>query len=95
MKTTSNTRNSRTRSGTTALLATAFVLTVTSAYAQQNSRPSLDTDGDGYISESEYTGRVANRLGTFSEVDTDGDGKISKDELQARIKEKRAERDKQ
>ena len=94
MKTTSTVRNNVTGLATATVITAALLLAFSASNAQRESRPSLDADGDGYISEEEYVGRIVERLGDFSDVDTDGDGQISEEELRTRVKEKRAGRSK-
>lgn len=48
----------------------------------------MDTDGNGSISEAEFTAAKAEK---FGDADTNGDGAISKDELKAAWKEKKEE----
>jgi flagellar biosynthesis/type III secretory pathway M-ring protein FliF/YscJ len=52
------------------------------AIAERNGdRKKLDTDGDGYVSQSEWDAVEHRGKSTFAELDVDGDGRISKDEL--------------
>lgn len=48
----------------------------------------MDTDGNGSISEAEFTSAKAEK---FSEADTNGDGMISKEELKAAWEHKKEE----
>ena len=86
--------------------ALALIFTSGTALAEQSQIPSsgpvpfatVDSDGDGYISEKEFThmrnervrmrteeGRMMRNMGNapqFGDIDTDGDGRISQEEYQ-------------
>jgi len=66
------------------LLGAFLLLGTAAATGQQGHRPppiqTLDTDGDGRISEAEWLQHHAAR---FNEIDTNGDGYLSEDEMKA------------
>lgn len=67
-----------------AVAATAVLLTVTSpVMAGDGHRGSMDVDGDGYISQTEFNSAKKQRGVEFSEIDGDADGLLSTDELVA------------
>lgn len=69
-----------------AVAATFVLLTAASpAMAERGDRQrgSMDADGDGYVSQTEFDEAKKKRQVEFSDIDTDADGLLSKDELAA------------
>lgn len=56
------------------------------------SRPPIDTDGDGFVSQEEFSASRLSERADFSTIDADGDELLSADEIRSYINEIRRDR---